>query len=227
MEVSSMGMWDVASTSKLALLAPSFRGDAQHRTRNLEIPGFGPTDRPGMTGENFSSATSQSIRPAPNCQQLTSRIHRRRIVEKALAADAVAAPFLIGDLVKAADLAGFVGHLEIPMDGDTIALHHRRHRLGIDPGHARHYLALMGDELVASLPRRCQVLLHGGIFGIIALDGTGMIARLDGRNEFIDSRTRGHETSRLILVGKFKWRARGIRQWRRAACGGAWRLMSA
>jgi hypothetical protein len=30
-------------------LEPSFRGDAQHRTRNLEIPGLVLTHHPGMT----------------------------------------------------------------------------------------------------------------------------------------------------------------------------------
>ncbi len=29
--------------------APSFRGDAEHRTRNLEIPGLVLTHHPGMT----------------------------------------------------------------------------------------------------------------------------------------------------------------------------------
>jgi hypothetical protein len=30
-------------------LKPSFRGDAKHRTRNLEIPGLVLTHHPGMT----------------------------------------------------------------------------------------------------------------------------------------------------------------------------------
>jgi hypothetical protein len=31
------------------LSGPSFRGDAEHRTRNLEIPGLVLTHHPGMT----------------------------------------------------------------------------------------------------------------------------------------------------------------------------------
>jgi hypothetical protein len=33
----------------LMLMKPSFRGDAKHRTRNLEIPGLVLTHHPGMT----------------------------------------------------------------------------------------------------------------------------------------------------------------------------------
>jgi hypothetical protein len=33
---------------------PSFRGDAEHRTRNLEIPGLVLTHHPGMTREENS-----------------------------------------------------------------------------------------------------------------------------------------------------------------------------
>src|ERR1700733_6308764 len=33
--------------------APSFRGDAQHRTRNLEIPGLVLSDHPGMTSSKY------------------------------------------------------------------------------------------------------------------------------------------------------------------------------
>jgi hypothetical protein len=34
---------------------PSFRGDAKHRTRNLEIPGLVLTHHPGMTKSGINS----------------------------------------------------------------------------------------------------------------------------------------------------------------------------
>jgi hypothetical protein len=37
------------SASDEANQSPSFRGDAKHRTRNLEIPGLVLTHHPGMT----------------------------------------------------------------------------------------------------------------------------------------------------------------------------------
>src|SRR5229473_3848373 len=42
---------------------PSFRGDAKHRTRNLEIPGLALTRHPGMT-ESELSVASLSQRPS-------------------------------------------------------------------------------------------------------------------------------------------------------------------
>jgi hypothetical protein len=41
------------------LMSPSFRGDAKHRTRNLEIPGLVLTHHPGMTAEGLLRWRSQ------------------------------------------------------------------------------------------------------------------------------------------------------------------------
>jgi hypothetical protein len=41
------------------LLLPSFRGDAKHRTRNLEIPGLVLTHHPGMTEQNQNGLTEK------------------------------------------------------------------------------------------------------------------------------------------------------------------------
>src|SRR5260370_22115713 len=43
---------------------PSFRGDAKHRTRNLEIPGLVLTHHPGMTEYGFLKRTDRKI-PQP------------------------------------------------------------------------------------------------------------------------------------------------------------------
>src|SRR5579862_4107076 len=42
----------------------SFRGDAQHRTRNLELPGSVLSDRPGMT-ESFPPAAARALPKPP------------------------------------------------------------------------------------------------------------------------------------------------------------------
>jgi hypothetical protein len=42
---------------------PSFRGDAKHRTRNLEIPGLALTRHPGMT----ASRLTRNDRLEPSC----------------------------------------------------------------------------------------------------------------------------------------------------------------
>jgi hypothetical protein len=39
----------------------SFRGDAEHRTRNLEIPGLVLTHHPGMTASGFKSRKAAII----------------------------------------------------------------------------------------------------------------------------------------------------------------------
>jgi hypothetical protein len=50
-----------ALVDKTLSARPSFRGDAKHRTRNLEIPGS-PFGRPGMTERYISyTAAMQSI----------------------------------------------------------------------------------------------------------------------------------------------------------------------
>ncbi len=47
-------------------MKPSFRGDAEHRTRNLEIPGLVLTHHPGMTKSNDERS---KITPAPSAHQ--------------------------------------------------------------------------------------------------------------------------------------------------------------
>jgi hypothetical protein len=41
------------TSENLEILSPSFRGDAKHRTRNLEIPGLVLAHHPGMTAVGF------------------------------------------------------------------------------------------------------------------------------------------------------------------------------
>jgi len=90
------------------------------------------------------------------------------------------------DLVNPAHLAGFIGQFEIPVNGDVVALDRRRHRLRIDMRHERQYAALMRHQTIAADARRACVLLHAGIFGVIALDGAGVIAGLDHGDELIE-----------------------------------------
>src|SRR4051794_25737474 len=119
----------------------------------------------------------------------------RRIVEEPLAKNLVAAPFLQRDFVEPCRLAGMKDELEHPIDGDTVALDHRGHA---GRGHALdalQYRALMRHENVAADPRRRGILLHAGIFRVIALDRAGMIAGDDGRNELIETGTRRHGPS--------------------------------
>jgi hypothetical protein len=42
-------------------ISSSFRGDAEHRTRNLEIPGLVLTHHPGMTEGRYAFAASPTI----------------------------------------------------------------------------------------------------------------------------------------------------------------------
>src|ERR1700760_2031395 len=63
-----------------------------------------------------------SLRCRSKCQEVALAADGRGIVEEALAIDLVAAPFLQRDLVEPARLAGLVGHLEIPVNGDAVAL---------------------------------------------------------------------------------------------------------
>jgi hypothetical protein len=53
----------------------------------------------------------------------------------------------------------------------------------------------MRDQDVAADARRCGVLLHAGILGVIAFDGAGVIAGYDGGNEFMETGTRRHVIS--------------------------------
>ena len=114
-----------------------------------------------------------------------SRLRPGRIIEKTLAKNLVAAPFLQAHLVDPVHLAGFIRQLENPVNGDVVAFDHGRHRLGIDVRHARKDAALVRDQQIAPNARRASVLLHAGIFGVIALDGAGVIAGLDHGDEFI------------------------------------------
>src|ERR1700730_7336058 len=63
-----------------------------------------------------------SLRCRSNCQQMALAAYGGRIVEKTLAENPVAAPFLQRDLVEAARLAGLVGHFEVPVNGDAVTL---------------------------------------------------------------------------------------------------------
>src|ERR1035437_5387091 len=145
-----------------------------------------------------SRSASAKLRPTPKCHA-PSRLRFGRIIEKTLAKNLVAAPFLQAHLVDPEHLAGFIGQLESPVNGDAVALDHRRHRLGIDMRHARQNAALAGDQQVAAAARRACVLLHAGILGVIALDGAGMIACLNNGDELIESGSRRHETSNASL----------------------------
>src|ERR1019366_390528 len=146
-----------------------------------------------------SRSASAKLRPTPKCHA-PSRLRFGRIIEETLAENLVAAPFLQAHLVDPKHLAGFVGQLENPVNGDVVALDHRRHRLGIDMRHARQNAALAGDQQVAAAARRACVLLHAGILGVIALDGAGMIASLDDGDKLIETGSRRHETSNASVA---------------------------
>src|SRR5882762_9333845 len=88
------------------------------------------------------------LRRRPNCQQLSSGL-LRRIVEEALAEDAVAAPFLQRHLVDPRGPAGMVGEIEHPVDRNAIALEDRGHA---GRGHVFH--ALQRGAINRSRPTR-------------------------------------------------------------------------
>src|SRR5512132_4424283 len=111
----------------------------------------------------------------------------RRIIEKTLAKNLVAAPLLQAHLVDPVHLAGFIRQFEDPVKGDAVTFNHRGERLGIDMAHARQNATFVGDQQVAPDPRGCRILLHAGIPSVIALDGAGMIAGLDNRDKFIQA----------------------------------------
>src|SRR4051794_20071627 len=112
-----------------------------------------------------------------------SGFRRTGIVKEPLAKNLIVAPLLHGDLVDAVYPARKAGQLEYPVDRDPVALDHRGRRFGIDLGCPRENAALMRNQPVAADPRRRGVLLHAGVFGVIALDGVGMVAALDDGNE--------------------------------------------
>src|ERR1700722_6108160 len=155
-----------------------------------------PGTRPGMT-ITINSSASAMLRPPAKCQQMSLGLRPRQIVEEPLAQDPVAAPFLQAYLVNPEHLAGFIGQLENPVNGDAVALDHRRHRLGIDVRHPRQHAALMRDQQVAADARRTRILLHAGILMVIALDGAGVIAGLHHCDKFIQAFSRRHSSSRV------------------------------
>src|SRR5262249_45090943 len=128
-----------------------------------------------------------SFRCRSNCQQLASAVDLRGVVEEALAENLVAAPFLQCDLVEAADLAGLVGQLEIPVDGDAFALDGGGHADRDHLGCALQHGALMRHQAVAADARRRSVLLHAGVFGVVTLDRAGMVAGDDKGDELVET----------------------------------------
>src|SRR6266446_5672046 len=119
-----------------------------------------------------------------------SRLRPGRIIEKTLAKNLVAAPFLEAHLVDPVHLAGFIRQLENPVNGDVVAFDYRRDRLGVDMAHTRQNAAFMGDQQAPPDPRRRRILLHAGILSVIALDGAGVVAGLDNGDKFIQSLSR-------------------------------------
>src|SRR5260370_29818148 len=124
-----------------------------------------------------------------------SGLRPRRIVKEALAENLVAAPLLQAHLIDPVHIAGLIRQFENPVNGEAVAYDCRRQRLGIDMRHARQHAALMRDQHVATDARRACVLLHAGIFGVIALDGAGVIASLPDGDKLIQALSRRHETS--------------------------------
>src|SRR5438045_6027928 len=68
--------------------APSFRGDAKHRTRNLEIPGLALSRHPGMT---VSAGTSAQRRASRFCPAMTKEL------DQILPCDDLAKPRIVGN----------------------------------------------------------------------------------------------------------------------------------
>jgi hypothetical protein len=75
--------------------------------------------------------------------------------------------------------------LEHPVDRDAVALDDRSHASRSDALRPLERCALMRHEDVTAYPRRGGIFLHAGIFGVIALDGAGVIAGYDNRNELV------------------------------------------
>src|SRR3982074_3205676 len=72
-------------------LQPSFRGDAKHRTRNLEIPRCaiahlrsGPSDHPGMTRERLRHARGEVCAYPATFAPLTKRQQTQPLMVNAL-----------------------------------------------------------------------------------------------------------------------------------------------
>jgi hypothetical protein len=97
--------------------------------------------------------------------------------------------------VEAAHLARFVGELEIPMatrSPSTTDDSAFEYTCAMRAGAARSWATS------TSRPTRggARVLLHAGVLGAIVLDGAGMIAAFDHRNELVETGPRGHVTSK-------------------------------
>src|SRR5258708_34372865 len=198
------------NASVLILLSPSCTGLSRASTSFLLCrsirrgwPGHLARRRaagfcPAMTMV-VSSSRRQMLRRGTNCQQMSAiRLWLRRIVEKPLAENPVAAPFLQRNFIEPSGFTGMIDKFEHPVDRDTVALDHRGNANRDHTLCARQRGALMRHQHVAADPGRGGVLLHAGVLGIIALDRAAMIAGNDGRNEFIETGARRHGTFQRI-----------------------------
>src|SRR5271168_940392 len=70
----------------------------------------------------------------------------------------------------------------------------------MDMRHPHQRRPLVGNQCVAANARRREILLHCGIFGVIALDGAGMVTRFDDANELIETGSRWHQSLLENLV---------------------------
>src|SRR6476659_9619024 len=109
-----------------------------------------PGTRPGMTITKYQIGKRDASTAAEVSTWRRSAFRPRRIIEKPLAKDLVAAPFLQAYLVDPVHLARFIPQLEDPVNGHVVAFDHRGDRLGIDMAHACQNAALMGDQRVAA-----------------------------------------------------------------------------
>src|SRR5260370_36606107 len=86
----------------------------------------------------------------------------------------------------------------------------------------------MGDQHVGTEGRGACVLLHAGIFGVIALDGAGVIASLHDGDKLIQALSRRHETSSVSGTPQgalVKYSDRETRTPLPPSSGPAWRTM--
>jgi hypothetical protein len=64
----------------------------------------------------------------------------------------------------------------------------------MDVRHPRQRRSLVGNQYIAANARRREIFLHGGVFGVIALDGAGMVTGFDDGNELIETGSRWHQS---------------------------------
>jgi hypothetical protein len=82
---------------------PSFRGDAKHRTRNLEIPGLTLTRHPGMTASGLLGACHRARRRRDPVAEYddslwsSAAIQVRHVIAKREADEAIHTPSFRGD----------------------------------------------------------------------------------------------------------------------------------